>query len=127
MKAVIDTLLVFRLTEAVASLVTLVVAVLLAWVLYMLSRGSDIPAVLWCGNTITDPLAFSANILLPLGFLLHVVACALACLRIEAGRLLSFSLFILFIAVSVGTLVAGFRFCSTHLEGMSFRSLLWWI
>ena len=127
MKPAFDSSTIFKITEGLALLVTFVVAIFFVGILYMIHRGSELPAILWCGNTITEPQAFVSNVLLPIGLFLHVLACSLAYVKLHTKRFLSLALSLLFIAVSIGILITGFIFCDKHLDGQSFRLFVWWM
>lgn len=113
--------------RVLAGLATLSVAAVLGRVFYMLQKGPAIPAVLWCGSAITDPLALAANVLIPIGLACHVMVLAYAHMRLHRMPASAFVHAVGFAFLSAAIVSVGVRYCTNHLESASFGSLVWWM
>ena len=114
-----------RLGILLATIATLCVAVMLGHVLYMLHRRADVPAVLWCGTTVTAPLTFTANILLPIGALCHIGCLTIILNKTHHMPIGAIMHTLFFALLGVVVILVGFNYCTTKLEGVSFTSLVW--
>lgn len=126
-KQVLAPIVLLRSSHFLSALATMSVATYLLHVLYLLYRGPDIPAVLWCGTTITDPLRLASNVFIPLGVCFHVST--LFGVYSKQHHLFFPSLIhsFCFMTLSISTVAVGIYYCETKLEGFSFCSLVWWL
>lgn len=127
MKSLLKTKSAMRFITLLTTIATISIALMLCYILYMLHGGADIPAVLWCGTTIIDPLALTANVLLPIGVICHIGCVSIIFIKTHRTPIFALTHMAFFTLLSVAVILIGVHYCATKLEGVSFASLVWWL
>ena len=93
------------------------------WIILYLDK---VPA-LYCGRSLTDPLVLSLNKVIPLGFMVHVTATMLSVLRFKEDRIYILLQFVIFVAVSILSVLFGKSIFASWFPGFTLNDQVWWL
>ncbi len=127
MKNEIFSLAHLRVLGATALISTIAMASMLIWVLMSWYLVKTCMA-LSCGNSIIDPLALIANVIVPICLCINLFCLAIILWKKGQLGVVAIITIILFIATTIGVVLSGVAFCSEVLENsITFPSLVWWL